>query len=199
MKCWNSAFNAQGSRVIILVVHVGVMKIYVAVVRAGAQEKRKHRMKLSLPQASSTVASATLGHIYLKSGTPGKLKVASMCNVYWGGKYNSNFGQAIVLLGRKYALERKVGQQLPIWVLLPFQNGKIQLDWSGICEWCCQIGWEAAESLVPSPHRVPSAVEHCRVILCVNVLLEFNLDSVFLTQLHVISLHILNLARWPEP
>jgi hypothetical protein len=58
------------------------MKIYVAVVRAGAQEKRKHRMKLSLPQASSTVASATLGHIYLKSGTPGKLKVASMCNVY---------------------------------------------------------------------------------------------------------------------
>jgi predicted oxidoreductase (fatty acid repression mutant protein) len=35
MKCWNSAFNAQGSRVIILVVQVGgVMKKYVAVVQA---------------------------------------------------------------------------------------------------------------------------------------------------------------------
>jgi predicted oxidoreductase (fatty acid repression mutant protein) len=28
MKCWNSSFNAQGSRVIIVVVHVGVVKIY---------------------------------------------------------------------------------------------------------------------------------------------------------------------------
>ncbi len=30
MKCWNSAFNAQGSRVIIVVVQVGAVKIYVA-------------------------------------------------------------------------------------------------------------------------------------------------------------------------
>jgi len=28
MKCWNSAFNAQGSRVIIVVVQVGTVKIY---------------------------------------------------------------------------------------------------------------------------------------------------------------------------
>jgi len=27
-KCWNSAFNAQGSRVIIVVVQIGLMKIY---------------------------------------------------------------------------------------------------------------------------------------------------------------------------
>jgi hypothetical protein len=32
MKCWNSAFNAQGSRLII--VHVEAMKIYVATVEA---------------------------------------------------------------------------------------------------------------------------------------------------------------------
>jgi hypothetical protein len=51
MKWWNSAFNAQGSRVIIVVVQVGAVKIYVAAVhrRSG---KRKHRMKLSLPPKS---------------------------------------------------------------------------------------------------------------------------------------------------
>jgi hypothetical protein len=36
MKCWNSAFNAQGSKVIIVAVHVGAVKIYVA-----ANGKRK--------------------------------------------------------------------------------------------------------------------------------------------------------------
>jgi len=39
MKCWKSAFNAQGSRVIIVVVQVEAVK-------AG---KGQHRMKLSLP------------------------------------------------------------------------------------------------------------------------------------------------------
>jgi hypothetical protein len=34
MKCWNSAFNAQGSRVIIVVAQVGPVKIYVAAVEA---------------------------------------------------------------------------------------------------------------------------------------------------------------------
>jgi len=34
MKCWNSSFNAQGSRVIIVVVQAGAVEIYVAVVQA---------------------------------------------------------------------------------------------------------------------------------------------------------------------
>ncbi len=51
MKCWNSAFNAQGSRVIIVVVQVGAVKIYVAAVEAQWRRsgKRKEGMKLSLP------------------------------------------------------------------------------------------------------------------------------------------------------
>ncbi len=40
MKCWNSAFNAQGSRVIIVVVQVGAVKIYVAAVEALRKKKR---------------------------------------------------------------------------------------------------------------------------------------------------------------
>jgi len=32
MKCWNSAVNAQGLRVIIVIVQVGAVKIYVAAV-----------------------------------------------------------------------------------------------------------------------------------------------------------------------
>jgi hypothetical protein len=31
MKCWNSTFNAQGSRIIIVHVHVRILKIYVAI------------------------------------------------------------------------------------------------------------------------------------------------------------------------
>jgi glutamate mutase epsilon subunit len=34
MKWWNSVFNAQGSRVIIVGVQVGAVKIYVAAVQA---------------------------------------------------------------------------------------------------------------------------------------------------------------------
>ncbi len=34
MKCWNSAFNAQGSRAFIVVVQVGAMNMYVAAVEA---------------------------------------------------------------------------------------------------------------------------------------------------------------------
>jgi len=52
MKCRNSAFNAQGSGVIIIVVQVGAVKIYVAVVEALTKKEREsqNRMKLSLPQ-----------------------------------------------------------------------------------------------------------------------------------------------------
>jgi len=41
MKCGNSTFNAQGSRVIIGVVHVGVIKIYVVEVEV-LKKKETH-------------------------------------------------------------------------------------------------------------------------------------------------------------
>jgi len=40
MKCWNSASNAQGSRVIIVVIQVGAVKIYV---RAVDELRKKER------------------------------------------------------------------------------------------------------------------------------------------------------------
>jgi len=40
MKCWNSVFNAQGSRVIIVVVQVGIVKIYVAAVELLRKKER---------------------------------------------------------------------------------------------------------------------------------------------------------------
>jgi hypothetical protein len=43
MECWNSAFNAQGSRVIIVVVQVGAVKIYVAAL--DALKNKKEGMK----------------------------------------------------------------------------------------------------------------------------------------------------------
>jgi predicted oxidoreductase (fatty acid repression mutant protein) len=42
MKCWKSAFNAQGSRLIIVTLHVGV-KIYAATVEALAHLEKKER------------------------------------------------------------------------------------------------------------------------------------------------------------
>jgi hypothetical protein len=45
-KSWISAFNAQGSRGIIVAVHVGAVKIYVAASSGGAQGKTKDRVKL---------------------------------------------------------------------------------------------------------------------------------------------------------
>jgi hypothetical protein len=47
MKCSYSTFSAQRSRLIIIVVQLGGVKIYVAAVEA--LRKRKDRMQLSLP------------------------------------------------------------------------------------------------------------------------------------------------------
>jgi hypothetical protein len=41
MKCGNSAFNAQGSRVIIVVIQVGSVKIYVAAVEALRKQGKR--------------------------------------------------------------------------------------------------------------------------------------------------------------
>jgi hypothetical protein len=40
MKCWNLAFIAQGSRVIIVVVQVGAVKMFVAAVEAFRKKER---------------------------------------------------------------------------------------------------------------------------------------------------------------
>jgi hypothetical protein len=40
-KCWISAFNAQGSRGIIVAVQVGAVKIYVAAVKALRKKERQ--------------------------------------------------------------------------------------------------------------------------------------------------------------
>jgi hypothetical protein len=40
MKCCNSAFNAQGLRLILVVVQLGAVKIYVAAVEATKKERQ---------------------------------------------------------------------------------------------------------------------------------------------------------------
>jgi hypothetical protein len=41
MKCWNSTFNAQGSKLIIVVVQVKVMKIYVVAMELLMKKERQ--------------------------------------------------------------------------------------------------------------------------------------------------------------
>jgi hypothetical protein len=47
MKCWNSAFNAQGSRVIIVIVQVGAVKIYVAAVEAVRKKEKQDEIRFT--------------------------------------------------------------------------------------------------------------------------------------------------------
>ncbi len=47
MKCWNSAFNAQGLKIIIIVVQVGAVKIYVAAVEALKEKERDDEIEFT--------------------------------------------------------------------------------------------------------------------------------------------------------
>jgi hypothetical protein len=47
MKCWYSAFNAQGSRLIIVVVQLGAVKIYVATVEALKKKERQDKIQFT--------------------------------------------------------------------------------------------------------------------------------------------------------
>ncbi len=40
MECWNLTFNAQGLKVIIVVIHVGSMKIFVTTMEAFKKKER---------------------------------------------------------------------------------------------------------------------------------------------------------------
>jgi hypothetical protein len=54
MKCWNSAFNAQGSRVIIVTVQVRAVKIYVAAVKAIKEKERQYETQIITKIAGKT-------------------------------------------------------------------------------------------------------------------------------------------------
>ncbi len=54
MKCWNSAFNAQGSRVTIVVVQVGAVKIYVAAVEALMKKERGDETQFTIKIGGKT-------------------------------------------------------------------------------------------------------------------------------------------------
>jgi hypothetical protein len=41
MKCWNSTFNAQGSRAILVVLQVGAVKIYVTTLKALRKNEKR--------------------------------------------------------------------------------------------------------------------------------------------------------------
>ncbi len=50
MKCWKSAFNAQGSRLIIVALQIAAVKIYAATVEAlVAYLKKKERLRSAHP------------------------------------------------------------------------------------------------------------------------------------------------------
>jgi hypothetical protein len=54
MKCWNSAFSAQGSRVIIVVVRVGAVEIYVAAVEARRKKERQDETQFTTKFGETT-------------------------------------------------------------------------------------------------------------------------------------------------
>jgi hypothetical protein len=62
MKRWNSAFNAQGSRILIVVVQVRAVKIYVASVEAPREKERQDETQFTIKIGGKT----SLGPSYFK-------------------------------------------------------------------------------------------------------------------------------------
>jgi hypothetical protein len=54
MKWWNSAFNAQGWRVIIVVVQVGAVKIYVTAVQALRKKETQDETQFTTKTGGKT-------------------------------------------------------------------------------------------------------------------------------------------------
>jgi len=63
MKCGNSALNAQGLKVIIVVVQVGVLKIYVAAVQVLRKKESQHETQFTTKIGGKT--SLGLSHFSL--------------------------------------------------------------------------------------------------------------------------------------
>ncbi len=59
MKCWNSAFNAQGLRVIVVIVQGGAMKIYVAAVKALRRKERWNETQFTTKIGGKTSLGAS--------------------------------------------------------------------------------------------------------------------------------------------
>jgi hypothetical protein len=57
MKGWNSAFNAQGSKVTIVVVQVEAVKIYVAAVAALRKKERGDETQFTTEIGEKTILS----------------------------------------------------------------------------------------------------------------------------------------------
>ncbi len=63
MKCWNLAFNAQGSRVIMVVVQVGAVKIYVTALEALNKKETGDETRFT----TKIVGKTSLGSSYFVS------------------------------------------------------------------------------------------------------------------------------------
>jgi hypothetical protein len=57
MKCWNWAFNAQGWRVIIIVVQVGAVETHVAAVKALREKERRDETQFTTKISGKTSLS----------------------------------------------------------------------------------------------------------------------------------------------
>jgi len=61
MKCWNSAFNVQGSRLNIALIQVGAVKIYVPAMKALRKKERGDETEF----ATKICGKTSLGPSYL--------------------------------------------------------------------------------------------------------------------------------------
>jgi len=67
MKCWNSAFNAQGSRVSIVAVHVGAVKIYVVAVQALRKKETQDEIQFAIKSVEKLVWVPVICKIFIAS------------------------------------------------------------------------------------------------------------------------------------
>jgi hypothetical protein len=121
MKCWYSAFNAQGLRRIIVVVQLGAVKIYVAAVEGLRKKERQDETQCSPPIWGFSEfhpplnANVLFCRFFFKNLTlcMTKLRVLMLCFSYFADNSNVTLGKAY---GTNWgAIENMLRNTLGIW------------------------------------------------------------------------------------
>ncbi len=103
-----------------------------------------------------------------------------------------------VLLGLEDSFKRQVHERRAIFIQLPFQDRKIQLDRCRVGKHDRQPAAERAHALEPTRGTVPRVIEHARVIVFVNDVAQDGVRVVKLEKFAMLGLNLLHTLFEPE-
>jgi len=106
-------------------------------------------------------------------------------------KHSSNDGHCFKLLALEDTLQRQVKQIIAVWVLFPFENGKIWFDGGWVGEQRCETATKRPQSRESNTQSLPRIVKLRLVVM----LIENRLDGgLVLVRLDEIAMLLFNLV-----